>query len=70
MEQENRRDTSTSQPADTPLVVDKQKLLLSTDAGHFSLVRALHLADLITELNGEHAAALPNTGKGPKKKIN
>ncbi|KAB5526299.1 phosphatidylserine synthase [Coniochaeta sp. 2T2.1] len=33
--------------------VDKQKVILSsTDAGHFSLVRALHLADLITELNG------------------
>ncbi|OAA56962.1 CDP-diacylglycerol--serine O-phosphatidyltransferase, fungal [Niveomyces insectorum RCEF 264] len=31
---------------------DKQKLLLSTDAGHFSLVRALHMADFITELNG------------------
>jgi len=30
---------------------DKQKLLLSSDTGHFSLVRALHLADLITELN-------------------
>lgn len=34
-------------------VSEKQKLLLSTDAGHFSLVRALHLADFITELNGE-----------------
>jgi len=31
---------------------DKQKLLLSSDAGHFSLIRALHLADFITELNG------------------
>ncbi|KIH88966.1 phosphatidylserine synthase [Sporothrix brasiliensis 5110] len=36
-----------SQPA-----YDKQKILLSTDPGHFSLVRALHLADFITELNG------------------
>jgi len=27
-------------------------MLLSSDAGHFSLIRALHLADLITELNG------------------
>jgi len=27
---------------------DKQKMLLSQDAGHFSMVRALHLADLIT----------------------
>ncbi|EEQ85829.1 hypothetical protein RJZ56_005229 [Blastomyces dermatitidis] len=32
-------------------VQDKQKMLLSADAGHFSLVRALHLADLVTELN-------------------
>lgn len=32
--------------------MDKQQLLLSADAGHFSLIRALHLADLITELNG------------------
>ncbi|KAK3301525.1 uncharacterized protein B0H64DRAFT_383862 [Chaetomium fimeti] len=31
---------------------DKQKILLETDAGHFSLIRALHLADLITEMNG------------------
>jgi hypothetical protein len=31
---------------------DKQKNLLSNETGHFSLIRALHLADLITELNG------------------
>jgi hypothetical protein len=31
---------------------DKQARLLSQEAGHFSLVRALHLADFITELNG------------------
>ncbi|KAK0610458.1 hypothetical protein B0T17DRAFT_511959 [Bombardia bombarda] len=31
---------------------DKQKVLLSTETGHFSLIRAMHLADLITELNG------------------
>ncbi|KAL1852066.1 hypothetical protein VTK73DRAFT_9312 [Phialemonium thermophilum] len=30
---------------------DKQKLLLSADTGHFSLIRALHLADAITEMN-------------------
>jgi hypothetical protein len=34
------------------LGIDKQKVLLSGDAGHFSLIKALHLADLITELNG------------------
>lgn len=32
--------------------MDKQKTLLSADVGHFSLVRAMHLADLITLLNG------------------
>lgn len=32
--------------------IDKQKMLLSSDVGHFSLVRALHLADLITLMNG------------------
>ncbi|KAH6614732.1 hypothetical protein B0J18DRAFT_440068 [Chaetomium sp. MPI-SDFR-AT-0129] len=31
---------------------DKQKILLSADVGHFSLIRALHLADFITEMNG------------------
>ncbi|KKA28046.1 hypothetical protein TD95_001538 [Thielaviopsis punctulata] len=31
---------------------DKQRLLLSADTGHFSLVRAMHLADLITMMNG------------------
>ncbi|KAF4980086.1 hypothetical protein FZEAL_3836 [Fusarium zealandicum] len=30
----------------------KQKMLLSADVGHFSLIRALHLADLITLMNG------------------
>jgi hypothetical protein len=34
------------------VATDKQVRLLSTDAGHFSLIRALHLADFITELNG------------------
>jgi len=28
-------------------------MLLASDTGHFSLIRALHLADLITELNGK-----------------
>jgi len=32
--------------------VDKQKKLLAEDNGHFSMIRMLHLADLITELNG------------------
>jgi hypothetical protein len=36
--------------------MDKQKTLLASDTGHFSLIKALHLADLITELNGK---ALP-----------
>ncbi|KAI9755832.1 MAG: tyrosine/serine/threonine protein phosphatase pps1 [Chaenotheca gracillima] len=32
--------------------MEKQKMLLSSDKGHFSMIKALHLADLITELNG------------------
>lgn len=31
---------------------NKQKDLLQSNTGHFSLVRALHMADYITELNG------------------
>ncbi|KAJ5570516.1 CDP-alcohol phosphatidyltransferase [Penicillium hispanicum] len=31
---------------------EKQKMLLSAEHGHFSMVKALHLADLVTELNG------------------
>ncbi|KAI9845429.1 MAG: CDP-diacylglycerol-serine O-phosphatidyltransferase [Sclerophora amabilis] len=31
---------------------EKQKMLLSSDEGHFSMIKALHLADLITEMNG------------------
>ncbi|KAJ5631225.1 CDP-alcohol phosphatidyltransferase [Penicillium longicatenatum] len=31
---------------------EKQKMLLSEEHGHFSMVKALHLADLVTELNG------------------
>ncbi|KAI9752034.1 MAG: CDP-diacylglycerol-serine O-phosphatidyltransferase [Lichina confinis] len=31
---------------------EKQKMLLGSNAGHFSMIQALHLADLITELNG------------------
>ncbi|ROW07330.1 hypothetical protein VMCG_03709 [Cytospora schulzeri] len=38
--------------SETAASYDKQKDLLSSDAGHFSLIKALHLADLITELNG------------------
>ncbi|KAF2033353.1 CDP-diacylglycerol--serine O-phosphatidyltransferase [Setomelanomma holmii] len=39
-------------PPAKDLTQDKQVRLLSQEAGHFSLVRALHLADFITELNG------------------
>ncbi|KAF2466787.1 CDP-diacylglycerol--serine O-phosphatidyltransferase [Lindgomyces ingoldianus] len=39
-------------PPPVDLSQDKQARLLSSEAGHFSLVRALHLADFITELNG------------------
>ncbi|KAJ5770037.1 CDP-alcohol phosphatidyltransferase [Penicillium nucicola] len=30
---------------------EKQKMLLSSEQGHFSMVKALHLADLVTEMN-------------------
>ncbi|KAH7085360.1 hypothetical protein BKA63DRAFT_399912 [Paraphoma chrysanthemicola] len=39
-------------PPAKDITQDKQARLLSQEAGHFSLVRALHLADFITELNG------------------
>jgi hypothetical protein len=32
--------------------VDKQKKLLAENTAHFSMIKMLHLADLITELNG------------------
>ncbi|KAK4963827.1 tyrosine/serine/threonine protein phosphatase pps1 [Elasticomyces elasticus] len=31
---------------------DKQKRLLGEDSGHFSMIRALHLADVVTGMNG------------------
>ncbi|KAJ5935496.1 hypothetical protein N7466_005043 [Penicillium verhagenii] len=53
------RRTSTmasSEPSSVPPSNDggqqKQKMLLSEEHGHFSMVKALHLADLVTELNG------------------
>ena len=45
-------------------------MLLSTDVGHFSLVQALHLADLITLMNGNfiHSRAfLRRRGDGRSK---
>lgn len=50
-------DVATSSPASSSAApsnptADKQQTLLSAETGHFSLIRALHLADLITELNG------------------
>lgn len=41
------KDITTGEPA-----LDKQKKLLSEDNGHFTMIKMLHLADLITELNG------------------
>ena len=40
------------------IAMDKQKMLLSADVGHFSLVRAMHLADLITLMNGKYGEAV------------
>lgn len=34
-------------------------MLLASDTGHFSLIRALHMADLITELNGKFLLLAP-----------
>jgi hypothetical protein len=42
--------------------MDKQKMLLASDTGHFSLIKALHLADLITELNGTIHHTIPDDG--------
>ncbi|KAH8887069.1 CDP-diacylglycerol--serine O-phosphatidyltransferase [Thozetella sp. PMI_491] len=46
------KDTPSDMDQRASLAHDKQKTLLSSETGHFSLIRALHLADLITELNG------------------
>jgi len=45
-------ETATEKVEAPPTSQDKQVRLLAEDAGHFSMIRALHLADLITELNG------------------
>jgi len=48
------------------LAIDKQKTLLSADVGHFSLVRAMHLADLITLMNGMSSHwGTPSPGSDP-----
>ena len=45
--------SSNSNDSGAPPAADKQKALLETrDVGHFSMLRALHLADYITEMNG------------------
>ncbi|KAF2121972.1 hypothetical protein BDV96DRAFT_482598 [Lophiotrema nucula] len=41
-----------AQPPATDQTQDKQARLLSSEGEHFSLLRALHAADFITELNG------------------
>lgn len=33
--------------------------LLAAEGGHFSLIKAMHLADLITEMNGKHLPSTP-----------
>lgn len=43
---------SASVPQNEDRGIEKQKYLLSSDAGHFSMIKALHLADLVTEMNG------------------
>lgn len=46
------REKQSADPSPSTTAYDKQKDLLSSETGHFSLIRAMHLADLITELNG------------------
>lgn len=48
---------------------DKQKVLLSSEVGHFSLIRALHLADLITEMNGTSCSPPPPLPHGHHRQI-
>lgn len=43
------------------LAEDKQKRLLQEDGSHFSLIKAMHLADLITELNGATVLESPHS---------
>jgi len=46
-------DTYSATTTNFPTAVDKQRRILEqTDPGHFSMIRALHLADLITLGNG------------------
>ncbi|RJE27259.1 Phosphatidylserine synthase [Aspergillus sclerotialis] len=44
--------SNSSGPSSSDGGQEKQKMLLAADTGHFSMIRALHLADLVTELNG------------------
>ncbi|KAF1977000.1 CDP-diacylglycerol--serine O-phosphatidyltransferase [Bimuria novae-zelandiae CBS 107.79] len=51
----SRRNGAPQGPKDDappPTDQNKQARLLSSEAGHFSLIRALHMADFITEMNG------------------
>jgi hypothetical protein len=46
---------------DVMIAVEKQKKLLEEDSGHFSMIKMLHMADLITELNGRSLSLLSPT---------
>jgi len=48
-----------NEPKDSPERKSKEKQveILAADNGHFSMIKALHLADLITELNGDSHTA-------------
>jgi len=54
MSRRNGVPNGTSDKSAAPTSQDKQARLLSQDVGHFSFIRAMHLADLITELNGTY----------------
>ena len=51
--------------------IDKQKKLLTDDDTHFSMIKMLHLADLITELNGTtiRSVALLSSGTNASSRI-
>lgn len=68
------KDSTAGEPGECPnnnprtktnriLAEDKQKRLLQEDGSHFSLIKAMHLADLITELNGTTILESPHSAR-------
>lgn len=60
--------TLSSSPLTRRAAADTQKKdlnLLAAEGGHFSLIKAMHLADLITEMNGTHLYPSPILPQAP-----